>query len=88
MTTTEQFIGTGSLMTQGCRPGMAHGMSTISGAWVQAGEQPSLTFVNYDPSGVLMSTAGSDLAYDVGTGSILMCVGGPSSQDWIALAST
>ncbi len=87
MTTTEQNIGTGSLITQGLRPGMAKGMSTISGTWFN-GDEPNLTFVNYDPSGVLMSTAGSDLAIDVGTGSILMCVGGPSSLDWIALAST
>ena len=88
MTTTEQNIGTGSLMTQGLRPGLAGGMSVISGAWVQDGMEPNLIFVNYDPSGVLMSTAGSDIAYDVGTGSFLMCVGGPSSLNWIALQST
>ena len=85
MTTTEENIGTGSLMAQGLKPGMAGGMSAISGTWQL---EPSLIIVNYDPSGVLPATCGSDIAYDIGTGSFLMAIGGVNSMDWRALAST
>ena len=87
MTTTEQFIGTGSLMAQGLRPGMARGMLE-SGTWSPIGEKPNLIFVRHDPSGVLPATAGSDIAYDIGTGSFLMAIGGVNSMDWRALAAT
>ena len=86
MTTTEQYIGTGSLMTQGLRHGMAQGMSVISGTAFN-GVEPNLFFVNYDPSGVLPSLTGSDIAIDVGTGSILIgdIVNGVGGLGWHAL---
>ena len=40
MTTTEEHITTGSLMSQGLKPGIAGGMSAISGTWQL---QPNLT---------------------------------------------
>ena len=87
MTTTEQYISTGSLLCQGLRPGMARGMLE-SGTFSPIGEKPNLWFVRHDPSGVLPATAASDIAYDIGTGSFLMAVGGVHSMDWIALQST
>ena len=87
MTTTEQYIGTGSLMTQGLRPGIAGGMSVISGTFVGAGREPNLIFVNYDPSGVLPCLTGSDIAYDVGTGSFHIgdITNGVGGMAWHAL---
>ncbi len=87
MTTTEENIGTGSLMTQGLRPGIAGGMSTISGTWIPTGREPNLIFVNYDPSGVLPCITGSDIAYDVGTGSFLIgdIANGAGGLGWHAL---
>ena len=82
MTTTEQYIGTGSLMLQGLRHGMGRGMTGSIAI------EPNLTFVRYDPSGVLPSTSVSGICFDISTGSFLMCVGGLNSLDWIALQST
>ena len=84
MTTTEQNISTGSLMTQGLKPGIAGGMSAISGTWQL---EPNLIMVNYDPSGVLPNVTGSDIAYDVGTGSFLIgdIVNGAGMLGWHAL---
>ncbi len=86
MTTTEQYISTGSLMTQGLRPGLAGGMSVISGTFMN-GVEPNLIFVNYDPSGVLPSLTGSDIAFCVGTGSFLIgdIVNGVGGLGWHAL---
>ena len=84
MTTTEQFISTGSLLTQGLRPGMSRGMSVISGTAFN-GVEPQLIFVNYDPSGVLPSLTGSDICFDVGTGSFLIAFDGVNGLDWRAL---
>ena len=87
MTTTEQLVGTGSLMTQGLRPGLAGGMSIISGTWVPDGREPNLIFVNYDPSGLLPSLTGSDICFVVGTGSFLIgdIVNGVGGLGWHAL---
>ena len=84
MTTTEEYIGTGSLMTQGLRPGMVGGMSALSGTFQL---QPNLIMVNYDPSGVLPNITGSDIAYDVGTGSFFIgdIVNGAGDVGWHAL---
>ncbi len=84
MTTTEQQIGTGSLMAQGLRPGMIGGMSAVSGTFQL---QPNLIIVNYDPSGVLPNITGSDIAYNVGTGSFHIgdIANGPGSLGWHAL---
>ncbi len=84
MTTTEEFIGTGSLMAQGLKPGIAGGMSSISGTFQL---QPNLIIVNYDPSGVLPNVTGSDIAYDVGTGSFLIgdIANGAGALGWHAL---
>ena len=81
MTTTEQYIGTGSLMTQGLRPGMKNGMSAVSGM------EPNLIFVRHDPSGVLPNITGSDIAYDVSTGSFLIgdIINGVGGLGWHAL---
>lgn len=85
MTTAEQFIGTGSLMTQGLKPGLAESMMTGSGTF--GATIPRLVIVNYDPSGVLPSITGSDIAYVVGTGSF--CIGdivnGAGGVGWHAL---
>ncbi len=85
MTTTEQDIGTGSLMAQGLRPGLAYGMSTISGTFGLI--QPKIIYVNYDPSGVLPNVTGSDIAYDVATGSFHIgdIVNGAGGLGWHAL---
>ena len=87
MTTTEQYIGTGSLMAQGLRHGMARGMSTISGTWVPSGIEPQLYYVNYDPSGVLPNLTGSDIAFCVGTGSFFIgdIANGVGGLGWHAL---
>ena len=85
MTTTEQNIGTGSLMTsQGLRPGMAH---SITDGVLAGSITPRLIIVNYDPSGVLPNTTGSDIAYVTTTGSFCIgdIVGGPGSLGWHAL---
>lgn len=84
MTTTEQNIGTGSLMAQGLKPGIAGGMSAVSGTWQL---HPNLIIVNYDPSGVLPCVTGSDIAYDVGTGSFHVgdIVNGAGGMGWHAL---
>ena len=84
MTTTEEYIGTGSLMTQGLRPGMVASMSSISGTWQLS---PNLIIVNYDPSGVLPNITGSDIAYSVGTGSFFIgdIVNGAGDVGWHAL---
>lgn len=85
MTTTEQNITTGSLMTQGLKPGLAKGMSVISGTF--GGIEPRLIYVNFDPSGVLPNVTGSDICYVVGTGSF--CIGdivnGAGGLGWHAL---
>ena len=85
MTTTEQYIGTGSLMTQGLKPGLAYSMSTISGTFGQIA--PRLIFVNYDPSGVMPCVTGSDICYVVGTGSFMIgdIVNGAGGVGWHAL---
>ena len=85
MTTTEEYITTGSLMAQGLKPGLGYSMSTISGTFSQIA--PRLIYVNYDPSGVMPSLTGSDIAYVVGTGSF--CIGdivnGAGGVGWHAL---
>ena len=86
MTTTEQNIGTGSLMTgQGLRPGLAQSMMTGSAAF--GATVPRLIIVNYDPSGVLPCITGSDIAYVTSTGSF--CIGdianGAGGLGWHAL---
>jgi len=85
MTTTEQLIGTGSLMSQGLRPGLAYSMQNISGTFGLV--TPRLIIVNFDPSGVLPSITGSDIAYVVSTGSF--CIGdivnGAGGLGWHAL---
>jgi len=85
MTTTEEYIGTGSLMTsQGLRPGMAH---SIRDGHLAGSITPNLIIVNYDPSGVLPNTTGSDIAYVTTTGSF--CIGdivnGVGGLGWHAL---
>lgn len=85
MTTTEQNIGTGSLMSQGLRPGLADSMMITSGTFDSF--IPRLFIVRFDPSGVLPCITGSDIAYVVGTGSFCIgdIVGGPGSMGWHAL---
>ena len=87
MTTTEQEIGTGSLMVQGLRPGIAGGMSIGSGTFAGAGREPNLIIVRYDPSGVLPCITGSDIAYNIGTGSFHIgdIVNGAGGLGWHAL---
>ena len=84
MTTTEQQIGTGSLLTQGLRPGMETGMSSISGTFQLS---PNLILCNYDPSGVMPNITGSDIAYCVGTGSFFIgdIANGAGGLGWHAL---
>ena len=85
MTTTEQYIGTGSLMTsQGLKPGFAHG---IKDGHLAGSITPNLIIVNYDPSGVLPNITGSDIAYSVGTGSFFIgdIVNGAGDVGWHAL---
>jgi len=85
MTTTEQYIGTGSLMSQGLKPGLAHSMITISGT--KDSFTPRLIIVNYDPSGAMPCVTGSDICYVTGTGSF--CIGdivnGAGGLGWHAL---
>ena len=85
MTTVEEYRTTGSLLTQGLKPGMAHSMSLISGTFDAV--TPRLIMVNFDPSGVMPSLTGSDIAYVVGTGSF--CIGdivnGAGGVGWHAL---
>ena len=85
MTTTEQNIGTGSLMSQGLKPGLAQSMMTTSGTF--GATMPRLILVNYDPSGVMPCITGSDIAYAVGTGSFFIgdIVNGAGGLGWHAL---
>ena len=85
MTTTEQYIGTGSLMSQGLRPGLGESMMVISGT--KGSFIPRLIIVNFDPSGVMPCVTGSDICYVVGTGSFMIgdIVNGAGGVGWHAL---
>ena len=85
MTTTEQYIGTGSLMSQGLKPGLAYSMMNISGTFGLI--TPNLIIVNFDPSGVLPCVTGSDICYAVSTGSFFIgdIVNGVGGLGWHAL---
>lgn len=77
-------VTTGSTLSQGLVPGMSQGLMA-SGTYSLV--KPHLIFVNTDPLAVITSITGSDICYDISTGSFLIgdITNGVGGSTWLAL---